>query len=120
VTNLTIGITAPAIGRPTRLRADGIRVKDLMQLGRTLAEGDDRARRLIDALEHLGQISHDPAEGELDWALGEVATLANLDAAEMDLTPADVEQLAGQAEEALDVLARASRPVAPRREARAA
>lgn len=103
MTNLNIGITPAALGRPARLRADGIRMQDLVQLGRALAEGDDRARRLIDALEDLGRLAEtDRRDGELDAALDDVAALAGLDDAVMDLTNADVEQLAEQAEEALD------------------
>jgi hypothetical protein len=110
--NLNLGITAPALGRPPRLRADEIRVQDLLQLGRILAEGDDRARLLIDALEDLGRLAGaDRRDGELDAALDDVAALAGLHGAEMDLTPGDVEQLAEQAAAAV---APVLRPVAGR------
>jgi hypothetical protein len=97
VTNLTIGITPRTAASPARLRADGIQDAALIQLGRMLAEGDDGARHLIDALESLGTVSYDPADGELDGALDDVRSLAGLDAAVMDLTNADVEQLADEA-----------------------
>jgi hypothetical protein len=97
VTNLNIGITEPAIGRPAILRADPIQWATLIAVGRALAEGDDNSRLLINALEDLGTISHDPAPGELDRALADVATLARLDTARMDLTASDVRQLFEQA-----------------------
>lgn len=103
MTNLNVGITPPAIGRPATLRADEIQTATLITVGRALAEGDDNARRLLDALEDLGTVSRDPAPGELDGALDDVATLARLDTARMDLTPADVRQLFEQAARALPV-----------------
>jgi hypothetical protein len=101
VTNLTIGITPRTASSPARLRADQIQTAALIQVGRMLAEGDDGARRLIDALEHLGMVSADAAEGELDDALGDVRSLGRLDAAVMDLTDADVHQLADEAAQAV-------------------
>ncbi|MGW5352245.1 hypothetical protein ACWERV_17250 [Streptomyces sp. NPDC004031] len=96
--NKNIGITEPALGRPARLRADAIQRAALIAIGRVLVEDADRGRRLIDALEDLGTINRDPAEGELDGALGDVLDLAYLDtAAEMDLTAADTQQLADEA-----------------------
>jgi hypothetical protein len=102
VTNLTIGITPPALGRPARLRADAIQRAVLVQLARAIAEGDQRAVHLIDALEDLGRLAAgEPRDGELDDALDDVAALASLGAAEMPLSPADVRQLAEQAQAAL-------------------
>jgi hypothetical protein len=97
VKNLDLRITPPAIGRPAQLLAEGILTKALIQLGRALAEGDERATHLSNALEDLGKISYDPRDGELNAALDDVATLARLDAAVMDLTPGDVRQLADEA-----------------------
>jgi hypothetical protein len=97
VTNLTIGITPRTAASPARLRADGIQDAALIQLGRMLAEGDDGARRLIDALETLGTVSYDAAPGELNGALDDVRSLGRLDAAVMDLSDADVHQLADEA-----------------------
>lgn len=91
--NKNLGITPRTAAGPARLRADGIQIATLVQLGRMLAEGDDGARRLIDALEDLGRVSLDAAEGELDDALDDVRALARLDAAVMVLTDADVRQL---------------------------
>lgn len=99
--NLTVGIMPAAVGRPARLRADRIQTAVLIAVGRALAEGDDQARRLLDALEDLGRVAQDPAPGELDGALDDVATLANLDTPRMDLTPGDVRQLFEQAARAL-------------------
>lgn len=104
MTNLNLGITPPKLGRPARLRADGIRVQDLIQIGRVLAEGDDRARLLINALEDLGRIAEDPRDGELDAALDDVAELARLNDAVIDLSPEDVRQLAEQADVSLPTL----------------
>lgn len=101
MTNLNLGITPRTAASPARLRGDGIQAAALIAIGRVLAEGDDGARRLIDALEDLGKVSHDPAPGELDGALDDVATLAHLDTAHMDLSPADVRQLFEQAARAL-------------------
>lgn len=101
MTNLNVGITPPATTRPAILRADPIQWATLIAVGRALAEGDDNARLLINALEDLGTISRDPSPGELDGALDDVAALARLDAARMDLTPADVRQLFEQAARAL-------------------
>lgn len=97
MTNAQIGVTARTAASPARLRADQIQTAALIQVGRMLAEGDDGARRLIDALEHLGTVAADAAEGELDDALDDVRTLGRLDAAVMDLTNADVHQLADEA-----------------------
>lgn len=100
--NAQIGITPRTAASPARLRADAIARDVLIQIGRTLAEGDDGARRLIDALEDLGQLIRvDRRDGQLDDALDDVATLAHLDAAVMDLTAADVRQLFEQAARAL-------------------
>lgn len=100
--NADLEITPPAIGRPARLRAEAIARAILIQIGRTLAESDDRSRDLIEALEDLGQIADGILrDGSLDGALDDVATLANLDAPEMDLSTADVQQLAAQATSAL-------------------
>jgi hypothetical protein len=102
VTNLDLRITAATAASPARLRADGILRAALIQLGRALAEGDTGAVALLDALEDLGKVADGlRREGELDAALDDVAALAHLDAAEMDLTPADVEQLAAEAAAAL-------------------
>lgn len=112
-----IGITQPTKASPARLRADGIQVATLIQIGRMLAEGDDGSRRLINALEDLGAVSHDARDGELDGALDDVATLARLDAAVIDLSPADLQQLC---DEALHAVAIASGSVIPLPHARQA
>jgi hypothetical protein len=96
VINKNLGVTPPALARPARLRADQIRVNDLVQLGRALAAGDDRARLLLDALEDLGQIADTAREGELDATVQDIETYARLDRAEMDLTDGDVRQLLRQ------------------------
>lgn len=101
MTNKTLGITPRTAASPARLRADGIQIATLVQLGRQLAEGDDGARRLIDALEHLGTVSADAAEGELNDALDDVKALGHLDDAVMVLSPADVQQLADEAARAV-------------------
>jgi len=101
VINKNIGITPPTTTRHAQLRADEIQTATLIAVGRALAEGDDNARRLIDALEDLGTVSRDPAPGELDGALDDVAALARLDTAHVALSPADVRQLFEQAARAL-------------------
>lgn len=95
--NAQIGIVAKTAASPARLRADGIQIAALIQLGRMLAEGDDGARLLIDALEDLGRVSRDAADGELGKALDDVRELGRLDGAVMDLSDADVHQLADDA-----------------------
>lgn len=104
--NASIGITPAAIGRPARLRADGIQTAALVQLGRILAEGDDGARRLVDALEYLGTVANGTArEGELEAALDDVAALGHLDTAHVDLSAGDVRQLATEAAHAVNEVA---------------
>jgi hypothetical protein len=97
VINAQIGITPRTAASRARLRADEIQTAALIQIGRMIAEGDDGARRLIDALEDLGKVSMDAREGELDSALDDVRHLGHLDAAVMDLTDAEVRQLADDA-----------------------
>lgn len=102
MTNLTIGITPPTAASSARLRADQIQRDTLLQLARVLAEGDTTAVQLLDALEDLGKLAQaDRRDGELDDALDDVASLARLDDAVMDLSRADVQQLAEQATAAL-------------------
>jgi hypothetical protein len=102
VINKNLAITAATAASPARLRADGIQTAALIQLGRALAAGDTRARDLLDALEDLGKVADGIArDGELDAALDDVRTYARLDAAVMDLTTADVEQLSAQSWAAL-------------------
>lgn len=106
MTNETVGITAATAASPARLRADAIQRATLIQLGRMLAEGDANAVALYDALEDLGRLAgSDRRDGELDAALDDVATYAALDAAVMDLSPADARQLFEQAARALPVTA---------------
>lgn len=105
MTNENLTIAPATAASSARLRAVGIRTADLIQIGRIFAEGDDRTRLLINALEDLGTIANGTArEGELDAALEDVAELARLDDAAMDLTPSDVRQLAEQANAALPAL----------------
>lgn len=102
MTNAQIGITSATAASHARLRADGIRVADLIRIGRALAEGDTNAVQLLDALEDLGKVADGAyREGALDAALDDVATYARLDDAVMDLSVADVRQLAEQANAAL-------------------
>lgn len=119
MTNLNIGITPPALGRPARLRADGIQTATLIQVGRMLAEGDDGARRLVNALEDLGKVSLDAAEGELNGALDDVVTLAALDTAHIDLSRADVAQLADEAVHAVAISAGSVIPLPEQQDRRA-
>lgn len=103
--NKAIGITPATAASHAKLVAVGIQTDTLIQLGRIVAAGDDGSRRLIDALEYLGKVADGAyIEGSLDEALCDVATEGRLDAAVMDLTDADVQQLAEQAEAALDAL----------------
>jgi hypothetical protein len=111
--NRNLGIAPAALGRPAQLRADGIRIQDLIQLGRALAEGDTRSMQLLDALEDLGKLAESGRrDGDLIDAIGDVVTLGGLDAAVMDLTPSDVGQLAVEAWEALPA-APVDAPAAP-------
>lgn len=104
--NADIGIIAATAASPAQLKATGILTAALIQIGRTLAEGDDGARLLIDALEDLGNVANgNRRDGQLDRALNDVASLAHLDTAVMDLTAGDVRQLAGEAAHAVAVVA---------------
>lgn len=102
--NADIGITVATAASPAQLKATGILTTALIQIGRTLAEGDDGARLLIDALEDLGTVANgNVREGRLDRALDDVASLAHLDDAVMDLTAGDVRQLFEQAARAVAI-----------------
>lgn len=119
-TNLNLGITPGASGRPARLRADAIQHAALIAIGRAFAEGDTRSTHLLDALEDLGRLAvADPRDGELDDALADVATLAHLDDAVMDLSRADVEQLADDAVHAVAVAAGSVVPLPTQQDRRA-
>ena len=118
--NTQIGITQPTAAGPARLKATGVLTAALIQIGRTLAEGDDGARLLIDALEDLGQLAtSNRRDGELDAALDDVAELAHLDDAVMDLTAADVRQLFEQAARAVAIAGGSVIPVPEQRDRRA-
>lgn len=103
MTNAQIEIIARTAASLPKLRADGIRFADLIQIGRIIAAGDDGSRHLIEALEDLGKVADGAyREGALDAALDDVATYARFDdRAVMDLSDADVRQLAEQATAAL-------------------
>lgn len=100
--NKNLGITRGTAASAPKLLARGIQADTLIQLGRVLAAGDDRARDLLEALEDLGRVADGAyREGSLDDALGDVAELGRLDSAEINLSDADVQQLAAQATAAL-------------------
>lgn len=101
--NAQLSIIQATAASHAKLVAVGIQTDTLIQLGRMVAAGDDGSRRLIDALEALGKVADGAyIEGSLDEALGDVATEGRLDDAVMDLSDADVQQLAKQATAALD------------------
>lgn len=120
MTNAQIGITSKTAASAAQLRVDGIQTAALIQLARQIAEGDDGARLLINALEDLGKISHDAADGKLDDALDDVRTLGRLDAAVIDLTDADVHQLADEAVHAGAIADGSVTPIPQQREGEAA
>lgn len=114
MTNLTIGITPPALGRPARLRADRIRRDTLTMLAAALREDHDGSlQNALDALVDAIESPCDSEGAEIDALVADIEDLAGMGRAEMPLSGADVEQLAGQAEEALD----AARPTPTERAA---
>lgn len=120
MTNAQLAITPRTAASQATLRADAIQTATLIQLGRMIAEGDDGARLLIDALEDLGRVSLDAREGELGDALNDVLTLGRLDAAVMDLSDADVHQLADEAVHASAIADGSVVPLPQQREGEAA
>lgn len=118
MTNAQIGITPATAASPARLRADRIQTDTLIQLARIIAEGDAGSVALLDALEDLGKLAEaNRRDGEIDAALDDVASLARLDAAVMDLSAADVRQLATEAQDALPTPTVVHLPAQPERRA---
>jgi hypothetical protein len=110
VTNLNLGITPPAIGRPPRLRADRIRRDTLTALAQALREDHDGSLQdALDALVDAIESPRDSEGAEIDALVADIEDLAGMGRADMPLTPGDVEQLAEQAAAAL---APVLRPVA--------
>jgi hypothetical protein len=102
--NLNIGITPGAIGRRPQLRADRIRRDGLTMLAAALAEDDDNSLR--NALEELiDAAKHRAPDVEVDALVADIEDLAGMGRAVMDLTPADVEQLADEAVHAVAIAA---------------
>jgi hypothetical protein len=105
MTNLNLGITPPALGRPPQLRADLIRRDTLTALAGALAEDDDNS--VLNALHDLiDAVKHNAADVEIDALVADVEDLAGMGRAQMPLTPADTQQLFEEA-------ARAVAPDAP-------
>lgn len=102
MTNANLDITAPAIGRPSRLRADRIRRDTLTQLAAALREDNDNSvRDALDALIDAVDNPHDTEGAEIDGLCEAIEDVAGMSRADMPLTPGDVQQLAEQASAAL-------------------
>ncbi|MEC3993962.1 hypothetical protein VSR01_10575 [Actinacidiphila sp. DG2A-62] len=109
--NLTIGITPAAVGRPARLRADQIRRDTLTMLAAALAEDADNSLR--NALDELIDAAKQDAPAEdISLLVQDIEDLADMGQAAMNLTAAEVGQLAAEAWQALPV-APADSPTAP-------
>jgi hypothetical protein len=102
VRNLNLTITAPAMGRPARLRADRIRRDTLTALARALREDHDGSvQDALDALVDAIESPRDREGAEIDALVADIEDLAGMGRADMPLTPGDVQQLAEQAASAL-------------------
>jgi hypothetical protein len=100
VTNLNIGITEPAIGRPAALRADRIRRDTLTALAGALAEDDDNT--VLNALHELvDAVKQGAADVEIDALVQDIEDTSGMGRAQMPLTASDVRQLFEQAARAL-------------------
>lgn len=121
MTNLNIAITAPALARPARLRADRIRRDTLVMLAQALREDHNNSvRNALDALIDAAGNPRDTEGAELDALVADIEDLADMGRADMRLSDADVRQLAEQAGDAVAAMAPVLRPVASRQEAGAA
>lgn len=99
--DLTIRLRADRI--TPYLRADQIRTSDLVALGKALY--DDPRNDLLEALRELGRVaSANPSDGEIDDLIGDVETHAGMDRAEIDLSRAELDQLAQEAAGVVDRL----------------
>lgn len=99
--DLTIGLRADRI--TPYLRGDGFRTSDLVTLAQALY--DDPRNDLLEALRELGRIaSANPSDGEIDDLIDDVETIAGMDRAEIDLSRAELDQLAREAAGAVDRL----------------
>jgi hypothetical protein len=104
VTNLNLRILARVFGRPATLRADVIRRDTLTQLAAALRE--DHTSEVQNALDALvDAMGHDLRDGEIDKLVADIESVTHMDAAQMDLTDADVQQLATEAALAAQVAA---------------
>lgn len=100
MTNLTVGITPPALARPTTLRADRIRRDTLTALAGALAEDDDNT--VLNALHELvDAVKQGAADVEIDALVADVEDTSGMGRAQIPLTAADVRQLFEQAARAL-------------------
>jgi hypothetical protein len=98
VINAQLGITPRTAASRAQLRADRIRRDTLTQLAAALREADDND--LQNALDALIEAVGNPADGEgaeIDALVGDIEDLAGMGRAVMDLTDADVRQLADEA-----------------------
>lgn len=99
--DLTIGLHP---SRAPYLRADTIRRDTILAIARALRE-HPRGRDLIDRLDDLGEVDLcGGAEGELDALIEDVEALADMDAAAVTLSRADLDQLARESADAVNAL----------------
>lgn len=102
MTRLDLTITPGAFARPARLRADRIRRDTLTALAAALREDhDSELMNAIHALVDAVHSPHDTEGAEIDALVEDIEHLAGMDEAAVDLTDADVRQLAEQATAAL-------------------
>jgi len=101
--NLTTRILAGAFGRRPQLRADRIRRDTLTQLAAALREDHDNSvQDALDALIDAVDNPRDTEGAELDGLVADIETEARMSPAVMDLSPADVRQLATDTATALE------------------
>lgn len=120
MTNLDIQVLSGTTTSPAQLIAKPIRHADLVQLARVIAAGDDQSTRLLNALEDLGAIADNAYDSEVDAAVQDIETIANLGQAVCNLTDNDLGQLEFQAAKAQTPSGTVTRLPAQRPEAGAA
>lgn len=90
--------------RSPYLRADAIRRDTILAIARALRD-EPTGRTLIDALDNLGEAAlGNTYEGELDALIEDVEALADMEAACVSLSRADLDQLAREAADAVNAL----------------